>query len=258
MSAHLITLKCGLSDPGARPETGTCLHDVRTGIRPSLWSGARTDVRLLLQNPRTGAAVDTGDWALLTFRLLGQDRSTLYAYRNVEPADFAAGPPEETTVQLTSTDTTRTPGEYWVSVFATLSGGGLLPLYAGPLQIEDGGLTTTVPADPEAEPVYTQAQVDAIFGPGTGGVYASQGNGFLVDSFGVLWTWPLAPIGSAAGVGLTVYQGNALHSSAGVLCTWPVAEVDYIPGAPLAQILGGHLVLTIGNKSYTSPAAPVP
>lgn len=257
MSAHLITLKCGLTDPGARPETGSALRDVITGRRPVLWAGARTDVRLIFENPTTGAALVVTDWALVTFRLLGQDRTTLYASRTVDPDDFVPGPPKETTIALTTTETTRAPGEYWLAVFATLTSGGLLPLYAGPINIENGGLTTTAPADPEAEPVYTQAQIDALFGAGSGGVYASDGNGFLLVG-AVLWTWPVAPVGSSSGAGVTVLSGNALLSTVGLLWTWPVAETTYIPGAPVAQILNGNLLLTIGSKTYTSPAAVTP
>jgi hypothetical protein len=257
MSAHLIILKCGLTDPGARPDTGAGARDAATGRMPQAWAGARTDVRLILQNPVTGVALSTAGWASLSFRLLGDDRSTLYASRTVLPADFTSGPPAETTVSLTTTETTRAPGNYWMAVYATLTAGGILPLLAGPLTIVDGGLTTTVPAAPISAPVYTQAEVDALFGPGTGGVYAADGNG-LLDTSGGSFTWPTAIVGAAAGVGLTVLNGNALLTTSGLLHTWPVAEITHIPGAPLAQILAGNLIITLGGRSYTNPAAIVP
>lgn len=226
MSAHNITLKCGLTDPGARPDTGMALRDVMTGRGPMLWSGARTDIRLLLQNPVTGAAINTAAWALLTFRLLGDDRSTLYASRDVDPDDFAAGPPKETTIELTSTETTRASGSYWLAIFATLSAGGLLPLYAGPLTIADGGLTTTVPADAEAALVYTQAQVDALLSYRTH-VRVVDDTAFYYNR-GLAYSTPVFPIETPDGItvdGVVVIGDTAIITQDGFSWGHPVYPV---------------------------------
>ncbi len=192
MSSHLITLKCGTTGPGARPETGNDLRDVATGRMPALWAGAKTGFRLLFQNPKTGASLDTSSWASVTFRLMADDKATVYATKTVLAGALLAGPPKETTVNLTTTETALPEGKYWLSVFATLSAGGLLPLAIGPLSVVDGGMLTTA-AVGVTDPVYTQAEVDALLagggGGGVNGLTFSMQNGVLIvtDAQGVQW-----------------------------------------------------------------------
>jgi hypothetical protein len=216
MSAHLITLKCGLSDPGARPDTGRQLRDVLTGLMPQIWAGARTDVRLIFQNPTTGAALVTTEWALVTFRLMAADRTTLYVSKTVEPEDFVGTSPKEATIELTTANTTLPEGEYWLSTFATLSAGGFLPLGLGPLKVVNGGMLTTV--DPAAieEPVYTQAQVDALV---RGRAIVRIVNDYLIIfALGQNWKIQMIPIATPAGVsvdGLTVMNGVMVFTENG-------------------------------------------
>lgn len=191
MSAHLITLKCGLTDPGARPETGATLRDTATGIMPQLWAGARTNLRLVFENPLTGAALSTADWALLTFRLMAEDRTTLYVSKTVVPADFVAGPPKETTIALTTTETTLPEGAYWICAFATLTSGGLQPLAAGPLKVTNGGMLTPTPAEPLDEPLYTQAEVDALLAALL--QFSVSGNTLTITNGVSTWTVDLTP-----------------------------------------------------------------
>ncbi len=204
MSAHRITLKCGTTGPGARPETGNDLRDVETGRTPALWAGAKSEFRLLFQNPRTGVALDTTGWASVTFRILASDKTTLYVTKTVLAGAFVSGPPKEATVSLTTTETALPAGQYWVSAFATLSAGGLLPLAIGPLSVVDGGMLTTE-AVGVTDPVYTQAEVDALIAAGggggggggsIGGLIFSMQNGVLVvtDGQGAQWrTQQLVP-----------------------------------------------------------------
>lgn len=286
MSAHLITLKCGLSDPGSRPDTGLQLRDVLTGQMPRLWAGAKTNLRLLMQNPVTGEALSVTGWAEVTFRLLGENRTTLYVERDIPLAALTGVAPRETTVALTTAETTLAPGLYWISVFATMSAGGILPLAAGPLNVLDGGMLTTTAAAPADPPVYTQAQVDALFaalvqfaisgntltvtyggstwtvamtpsgGSGTGGVSALNSNGRLTQS-GTTWTWPMARTGSGSGETLVVTNSNAILTTGGSVYTWPVTPITYLPGAPLAQVVNSNLIITIGGNSYSSTCTRV-
>ena len=260
MSAHVITLKCGLTDPGSRPEIGRYLKDVTTGLMPQIWAGARTNFRLIFQNPVTSAPIDTGDWSLVTFRLLATDRTTLFTSKSVVPSGFAVGPPKETTVALSTTETTLPEGEYWISIFATLATGGLVPQLAGPIKITDAGMLTTVAPPPIQEPVYTQAQIDAmlaaILGGDTGGISVVAGNALFTSS-GQTWTWPVALIGTATTGGLTVVAGNAILTISGRQYTWPVAETTYVSGAPFVQVFGANLIISIGGRSFTNPVALV-
>lgn len=216
MSAHLITLKCGLTDPGARPDSGRQLRDVLTGVMPQIWSGARTDVRLIFQNPTTGVALVTTEWALVTFRLLGADRSTLYVSKAVEPEDFQGTSPKEATIELSTAETTLPEGEYWLSIFATLAAGGYLPLGLGPLKVINGGMLTTVAPPEIEEPVYTQAQVDALV---RGRAIVRMANDYLiVFALGQNWKIQMLPIPTPVGItvdGLTVIDGALVFTEAG-------------------------------------------
>lgn len=216
MSAHLITLKCGLTDPGARPDSGRQLRDVGTGLMPQIWAGARTDVRLIFQNPTTGAALVTTEWALVTFRLLAVDRTTLYVAKTVEPEDFEGTSPKEATIELSTADTTLPEGEYWLSIFATLSAGGYLPLGIGPLKVSNGGMLTTVDPEEIEEPIYTQAQVDALV---RGRAIVRMANDYLiVFALGQNWKIQMIPIPTPEGVevdGLTVIDGALVYTEDG-------------------------------------------
>ena len=251
------------------------LLDVLTNRTAAIWVGNALRIEVAIDEPTAPPPSLVNDftaWSHLSCELWGsQTDSTLLAPGKIAAvaglnaglteAQWGAGSDQHAVFSFTSAELTlpfsQRARAAWLVIAAVTAGGQRTTLGAGELRIvQDRALGASTPPTPPA--LYlTAAEIYALLGNGTGGISVASGNALLTQG-AQLWTWPVALVGSGSGLSLTILNGNAMLSIAGQLFTWPVAEITHQVGAPLAQIVGGHLIITIGGRSYTNPAAIVP
>jgi hypothetical protein len=267
-----LRLRLSSRTPG---DPSAALVDALTRRPAAIWSGNALRIELGIDEPSAAAprlVTSFAGWKEVVCELWNsQLDGTLLAPGKVvaagglnaglTEAQWESGSSQHATIEYSTQELAfafaQKQRTAWLSLVAVDLSDQRTTLGAGELTIvRDRALGGGMPPTPPA--LYlTAAQIYALLGNGTGGINVVSGNGTLAVG-NVVWTWPVAPIGAGSGMSLTVTNGNALLTTAGQIFTWPVAEITYLPGAPLAQIVSGNLVITLGGRSYTNPAAPVP
>lgn len=267
-----IRLRLASRTPG---DTQPPLLDLLTNRTAAIWNANALRVEIAIDEPTAPSpslVTDFSAWSQVVCELWSsQTDGTLLAPGKVvavgglnaglTEAQWLAGSAQHGSFEFTTAELSfvfaQKARSAWMVIVATAASGARATLGAGELRIvQDRALGGgTAPSPPEL--YLTAAQIYALLGNGTGGVYISSGNAYFSQT-SQLWTWPAAFLGAGSGLSLTVYGGNAILTSSGQLWTWPVAEIAHQVGAPMVQIVAGNLILTLGGRSFTNPAALVP